>query len=159
MFIFLIIFNIANAENHDAEQNIIDKAKEINQQVKQKQANQSLNISTEITNKEEELPLNDPFVGDESLTGNASTVAVPESEEEKRKISLYKYKLVGVVASDSGSFASLIDPNGEILTLSLFEELSPGIKLVALNTKEAVFEKDEMYLAINFKNQIIERAK
>ena len=50
--------------------------------------------------------------------------------------------------------------NGEIISLELYEELSPGVKLVALNNKEAVFEKNgNSYLAINFKNQIIERAK
>ena len=62
-------------------------------------------------------------------------------------------------ASDDG-FASLVNKDGNVLTIELFEELSPGVKLVALNNKEAVFEKDEsLYLVINFKNQIIERAK
>ena len=54
----------------------------------------------------------------------------------------------------------LVNKDGNVLTIELFEELSPGVKLVALNNKEAVFEKDEsLYLVINFKNQIIERAK
>ena len=57
-------------------------------------------------------------------------------------------------------YASLIDQDGEILTLSLFEELSPGVRLIALDTKEVVFEREEDSLVvINFKNQIIERDK
>ena len=55
-------------------------------------------------------------------------------------------------------FASLIDQDGEVLTLSLFEELTPGIRLIALDTNEIVFEREEDSLVvINFKNQIIER--
>ena len=82
------------------------------------------------------------------------------SNEPKSGQSLYNYKLVGVVASESDSFATLINASGDTLTLKLFEELSPGVKLVALNNKEAVFERDEdSYLVINFKNQIVERAR
>ena len=58
------------ADSHDTEQNILDKAKEINQKIKEKQAKSQANISSEIS-KEEPLPLNDPFVGDSSLTGGA----------------------------------------------------------------------------------------
>ena len=57
-------------------------------------------------------------------------------------------------------FASLIDEDGEVLTLSLFEELTPGVRLIALDTNEIVFEREEDSLVvINFKNQIIERDK
>ena len=51
------------ADSHDAEQNIIDQAKEINKEVKKKQAEAQANINSEIGN-EEPLPLNDPFAGD-----------------------------------------------------------------------------------------------
>ena len=36
-----------------------------------------------------------------------------------------------------------------LLHLKLFEELSPGVKLVALNNKEAVFERDEDFISCN----------
>ena len=36
------------ADSHDNEQNIIEKAKEINQKVKEKQANTQANIGSEI---------------------------------------------------------------------------------------------------------------
>ena len=67
-------------------------------------------------------------------------------------------ELVGIIKSEDKSFASLINTNGEVLTLKLFEELAPGVKLVAVDNREAVFERDEdSYLVINFKNQIVER--
>tara|TARA_B100001113_G_C20865987_1_gene516165 strand:- start:38 stop:544 length:507 start_codon:yes stop_codon:yes gene_type:complete len=155
----LFLVNSAIADSHDKKQDIIEKAKEINKQIKQKQANSQANIASEI-NEEEPLPLNDPFVGDSSITGGAQ-VLMNNPEEAQNEMSLYKFKLVGVMkASNDEGFVSLIDSNGEIISLELYEELSPGVKLVALNNKEAVFEKNgNSYLAINFKNQIIERAK
>ena len=57
-FFILISFKFSYADNHDTENNIIEKAKEINQKVKEKQALQS-----SASNQEEPLPLNDPFVG------------------------------------------------------------------------------------------------
>ena len=61
------------------------------------------------------------------------------------------------MGEDEG-YASLIDENGEIINLGFFEELSPGIRLISISQKEVVFERGEDSLvAINFKNQIIER--
>ena len=53
-----ILYNSAIADSHDKKQDIIEKAKEINQQIKKKQANSQANIASEI-NEEEPLPLND----------------------------------------------------------------------------------------------------
>ena len=147
------------ADSHDNEQNIIEKAKEINQKVKEKQANTQANIGSEIDNAEP-LPLNDPFVGDSSLSGG-STMLTSDPKEAQNQMSLYKFKLVGVMtAEDDTGFVSLINASGEIITLSLFEDLSPGVKLVGLNNREAVFEKNGgSLLVINFKNQIIERTR
>ena len=156
--LLMIAAKVSMADSHDAEQNIIDKAKEINQKIKKKQSNTQANISSEIGNNEEPLPLNDPFVGDSSLTGGALIEADPE--EAKNEMSLYKFKLVGVMTSEkNGGFVSLVNASGDIITVSLFEELSPGVKLVAINNKEAVFEKNnESLMVINFKNQITERS-
>ena len=146
------------ADSHDNEQNIIEKAKEINQKVKEKQANTQANIGSEIDNAEP-LPLNDPFVGDSSLSGG-STMLTSDPKEAQNEMSLYKFKLVGVMstAKDQG-FVSLINAGGDVITIRMFEELSPGVKLVAVNNKEAVFEKNsESLLVINFKNQISERS-
>ena len=146
------------ADSHDSEQDIIEKAKEINKKIKQQQANKQANISSEISN-EEPLPLNDPFVGDSSLTGGTQILS-NNPEELDNQMSLYKFKLVGVMTSeDDKGFVSLVDENGEVVNISLFEELSPGVQLVGLNNKEAVFTNNENLLVINFKNQIIERTK
>ena len=111
--------------------------------------------------EEEALPLNDPFVGDGSLGGGNSVKLIAGSEEEKRNLSVFNYKLVGVIEGNENMFASMIDENGEILTLNLFEELSPGVRLIALDSKEIVFEREneDSLVVINFKNQIIEREK
>ena len=55
---------------------------------------------------------------------------------------------------------SLINSSGEIVTLQMNEELSPGVKLIALNPAKAVFEKGEdSYLVIDFKNVIRETSE
>ena len=156
--LFILIGKVSIADNHDVEQNIIEKAKEINKQIKIKQATTQANISSEIS-KEEPLPLNDPFAGDGSLSGG-NQVVMNNSEDPKSMMSLSKFKLVGVITSaDDKGFVSLVNENGDVITLGLFEELSPGVQLVGLNNKEAVFENNESLMVINFKNQIIERAR
>tara|TARA_A100001234_G_scaffold164110_1_gene145401 strand:+ start:70 stop:579 length:510 start_codon:yes stop_codon:yes gene_type:complete len=159
-FLFVLIGKVSIADNHDVEKNIIDKAKEINQKIKEKQANSQANVASEIGN-EEPLPLNDPFVGDSSLTGGSSNILATDPKEAQNEMSLYKFKLVGVMTSEKeDGYVSLINSSGNIVTLGMFEELSPGVKLVALNNKEAVFEKNgESLMVINFKNQVIERSK
>ena len=151
--------NLAQADSHDKDQNIIDKAKEINKKVKAEQAIQNANISSEV-GSEEPLPLNDPFVGDGSLGGGNSIKLIAATDEDRKDLSVFNYKLVGVVEGDEDMYASLIDENGDVLTLALFEELTPGVRLIALDTKEIVFEREkESLVVINFKNQIIERNK
>ena len=157
----IALFGVFNsyAENHDAEQNIIDKAKEINKKVKQKQADQQANITSEI-GKEEPLPLNDPFVGDASLGGASTVSVITNSDEERAEMSLYNFKLVGIMNGEYESYVSLINATGEVVTLQINEELSPGIKLVALKNQRAIFEKgDNSFLVINFKNQIKETSE
>ena len=161
IFCFVFLNSMALADSHDKEKkNIVEKAKEVNQQVKQKQATKNANISSEV-GSEEPLPLNDPFVGDGSLSGGNSIKLIAGSEEEKRNLSVFNYKLVGVIEGNENMFASMIDENGEILTLNLFEELSPGVRLIALDSQEIVFEREneDSLVVINFKNQIIERDK
>ena len=66
--IYLLFISVAYADNHDTQQNIVEKAKEINQKIKKQQAIKASN-NENIAGKEEPLPLNDPFVGDGSLNG------------------------------------------------------------------------------------------
>ena len=52
----------------------------------------------------------------------------------------------------------MVDAGGDVLTLTMFDELSDGLRLVDMNRKEAVFQKsDGKYLIINFNNQIVEK--
>ena len=152
-FFLLLSFKFSYADNHDTENNIIEKAKEINQKIKEKQALQS-----SASNQEEPLPLNDPFVGDGSLGGGSGVKIVSNSEEDKKKLSVFNYKLLGIIEGDQQMFASLVNEDGNIINVGFMEELSPGVRLVGLNSKEVIFERDEGSLVvINFKNQIIER--
>ena len=159
LLIYSLYSNLVQADSHDKDKNIIEKATEINKKVKAEQAIQSANISSEVGN-EEPLPLNDPFVGDGSLGGGNSIKLIAATDEDRKDLSVFNYKLVGVVEGDENMFASLIDENGDVLTLALFEELTPGVRLIALDTKEIVFEREkDSLVVINFKNQIIERNK
>ena len=112
------------------------------------------NASAE-TSEEEALPLNDPFAGDESLS--SGTNITPGSEEEREAMSLYKFKLVGIIEGEYEAYVTLVDASGETLSLTLHEELSAGVKLIDLRINEAIFEKDDnTYISINFNNQIKE---
>ena len=112
------------------------------------------NASAE-TSEEEALPLNDPFAGDESLSSGTNIIS--GSEEEREAMSLYKFKLVGIIEGEYEAYVTLDDASGETLSLTLHEELSAGVKLIDLRINEAIFEKDDnTYISINFNNQIKE---
>ena len=142
----------------DKTKDILEKAKEINQKVKKQQAEKSANIKSEIG--EEPLPLNDPFVGDASLGGQSTVSVITNESEARQELSLRNFKLVAIMTGEYESFVSLINSSGEVVTLQMNEELSPGVKLIALNPEKAVFEKgDDSYLVINFKNIIRETSE
>ena len=153
LLIFAGLTNGVIADTNDQEQDLLEKAKEINKKVKIKAASEISNISNE-----EPLPLNDPFVGDASISGTKSNVVLVGSEEEKDERSLYNFKLIATMSGTYESYASLVNASGEIIHLQLHEELSEGIILVSLNQAEAIFQKEETdsYLIINFNNQIKE---
>ncbi len=153
LLIFAGLTNGVIADTNDQEQDLLEKAKEINKKVKIKAASEISNISNE-----EPLPLNDPFVGDASISGGKSNVVLVGSEEEKDERSLYNFKLIAVMSGAYESYVSLVNASGEIIHLQLHEELSEGILLVSLNQTEAIFQKeeDDSYLIINFSNQIRE---
>ena len=160
ILITLLSLSNAIADSHDAnEKDILQKAKEITQKIKQKQAETQSTISAEVGG-EEPLPLNDPFVGDASLGGATSMSVGATAGEERSEMSLYNFKLVAIITGEYESFVSLINATGEIVTLQMNEELSPGVKLIGLNPGRAVFEKGpDSYLVINFKNQVKETAE
>jgi len=157
LFALFFIFTSLNVYSDTTEEkNIVEKAKDINKKIKEKQAATQTNIDSEIGKTEEPLPLNDPFAGD---TATASSIVTQEEEATEAAITLRKYKLAATFSSDFQKFVTLVDDTGEYITIELFEEISNGVKLIDVNVKEAIFEKEEdgTYLIMNFKNQIKEK--
>ncbi len=107
-------------------------------------------------NTEEPLPLNDPFVGNSSL-GSGGSILSSGQAGERKEMSLYNFKLVGIISGSEESYVSLVNASGEIITLKLQDELSDGVKLVDMKLNEAVFQKaDDTYMTIDFNNKIKE---
>ena len=137
ILIFLLISKTSFADNHDQKQEVLEAAKEIAKELQE----------------EDEVPLNDPFAGNEgtsSMSGN-----IPD-EEQENELSLYNFKLVGLISGKDHSYISLVNSGGEVLTLTLGQYLGP-IQLVDLRLTEAIFKKDDgKYMIIDFNNQLRE---
>ena len=110
-----------------------------------------------LTTEEEELPLNNPFDGTTGSNATSNSASASSAEEADNPMSLYNFKLVGVIAGKKSSFVSLVAQDGRNIILQLDEELYDGFKLVDLRLNEAIFKKeDNTFVSINFKNQIKE---
>ena len=137
----LLAYN-TNADNHEKKQELVDQVKTITEQIDQSEED------------EDEVPLNDPFAGNEGSSTMASNL--PADEEEQGAMSLYNFKLVGLISGKDHSYITLVNSAGEVQTLTIGQELG-NIKLIDLRLTEAIFKKDEnTYLIINFNNQIKE---
>ena len=141
LFFIVFVFSstILFADQHDTTSttNLVEQAKEINNQ---------------IQDDEEEVPLNDPFAGNEGTTSSSN---IPEDEQEN-EMSLYNFKLVGLISGKENSYISLVNASGEVITLSISQFLG-DIKLIDLRLTEAIFEKDDKsFIIIDFNNQIRE---
>ena len=159
LFLVLLFISISPsnvfADSHDVEKNIVEQSKEITEELLKKQAATEANISSEI-DIEEALPLNDPFAGDSSLGSGAGIISTGQTED-REEMSLYNFKLVGIISGTYESYVSLVNASGDVVTLQLHEELSEGMRLVDMRLDEAIFQKaDDTYITINFKNQIKE---
>jgi hypothetical protein len=101
------------------------------------------------------LPLNDPFAGDSSLGSGTAMISGGDQTEERSEMSLYNFKLVGIIEGSYEVYTSLVNASGEVLTLTLFQYLG-DIKFVDLSLTEAIFQKeDKTYMIIDFNNQIL----
>jgi hypothetical protein len=130
------------ADDHSDNSELVEKAKK---------------ITEEIANKnqidEDEVPLNDPFAGNE---GMSSSTVNPETGEERDEMSLYNFKLSGLISGKDESYITLTNTSGDVITLNLNQYLGK-IKFVDLRLTEAIFEKDDKtYIIIDFNNQIRE---
>tara|TARA_B100000767_G_C19405370_1_gene385726 strand:- start:67 stop:525 length:459 start_codon:yes stop_codon:yes gene_type:complete len=140
--LFVILFftsSVSFADNHDKEKKLTEEVKKITDQL----------------SLDEEMPLNDPFAG-QSSSNNSNVNAQISEEEINDEMSLYNFKLVGLIAGKSDSYVSLIKSDGEPYSLTMGQYLGK-IKLVDLRLSEAIFEKeDKQFIIIDFNNQIRE---
>ena len=119
----------------------------------------------ENKSKEEPLPLNDPFVGDASLSGGVKVLSDGTTSSEQKRLDIFTYKLTGLVQSGRLDFNpindTLINQDGENVTVEINEEVNEGVKLIDMNQKEVVFlvEETDSYLIMNFKNEIKETSE
>ena len=137
LVITLIVYsNICLAENHDQKQEILEQVKEI----------------TKEFNDEDEVPLNDPFAGNE---GTNSMSSMPDGEQDD-ELSLYNFKLAGLISGKDHSYISVVSSAGEAITLTLGQFLGKN-QFIDLRLTEAIFKKEDgKFLIIDFNNQIRE---
>ena len=137
ILLFTLINSLALADSHDQKQEVLDKVNE---------------IAKELEN-EEEVPLNDPFAGNEGTSSMSGNIPADEQENE---LSLYNFKLAGLISGKDYSYISIVNSGGEVLTLTLGQFLGK-IQLVDLRLTEAIFKKEDgKYMIIDFNNQIRE---
>jgi len=133
----LFAFSISYADSHGE---VVEKAKDV---VK--------NLENNVD--DEEVPLNDPFAGNEASSRSNANIPQEEAEDE---MSLYNFKLAGLISGKDHSYISLVNSSGEFVNLTIGQFLGK-IKLVDLRITEAIFLKeDKSYLIIDFNNQIRE---
>ena len=141
--ILLLLTGNVFADNHGTDTELVEKAKEITKEIENKQSQVD----------EDEVPLNDPFAGSEGMSN--STVN-PETGEERDEMSLYNFKLSGLISGKDESYISLTNTSGDVITLNLNQYLGK-IKFIDLRLTEAIFEKeDKSFIIIDFNNQIRE---
>ena len=130
-------FSFSYADNHGE---VVEKAKEVIKDLEN-------NVD------DEEVPLNDPFAGNEA--SSSVNMNIPEDEAQD-EMSLYNFKLAGLISGKDHSYISLVNSSGEFVNLTIGQFLGK-IKLVDLRITEAIFEKnDKSYIIIDFNNQIRE---
>ena len=143
IFLFFTAISIATGTdtatgNEKLKKQVEDIAKEINKEIKQ----------------DEEVPLNDPFAGNEG--NNRRGQASDDDGEEQDVMSLYNFKLVGLISGSDHSYIALSNSSGEVIVLTIGQHLGK-IKLIDLRLTEAIFEKDDKsFIIIDFNNQIRE---
>ena len=146
LIIMIISFSLiafsGMADNHEQKKKLVEEVKSITEEI------------DNLDQADDEVPLNDPFAGNEgSSTTNSN---MPTDEEEQGEMSLYNFKLVGLISGKDHSYITLVNSAGEVQVLTIGQELGK-IKLIDLRLTEAIFKKDnDKYLIINFNNQIKE---
>ena len=139
--LFFCIPSIGFTDNHSTNAELVEKAKEITK-----------TLETKVEEEEEDVPLNDPFAGNEGSNSSLN----PETGEERDPMSLYNFKLSGLISGANASYISLTDASGDVMTITLGQYIGK-VKLIDLRLTEAIFVKeDKSYIIIDFNNQIRE---
>ena len=140
-FCVLILTKVSLADNHDNNKELVERAKEITK-----------NLENNEIEEEEDVPLNDPFAGNEGSSGTIN----PDTGEERDEMSLYNFKLSGLISGVNASYVSLTNSSGDVFVVTLGQYLGK-IQLIDLRLSEAIFKKeDNSYIIIDFNNQIRE---
>ena len=138
---FLFLTKTSLADSHDVNKELVEKAKEITK-----------NLENNEVEEEEDVPLNDPFAGNEGSTNTIN----PDTGEERDEMSLYNFKLSGLISGVDASYVSLTNSSGDVFVVTLGQYLGK-IQLIDLRLSEAIFKKeDNSYIIIDFNNQIRE---
>ena len=146
IILFLSVFTFTNIYADD-NGGVVKKASEVVEDLENKTKKTLENID------DEEVPLNDPFAGNEA--SSSANMNIPDGEEED-EMSLYNFKLAGLISGKDHSYISLVNSSGEFVNLTIGQFLGK-VKLIDLRITEAIFEKeDKAYLIIDFNNQIRE---
>ena len=146
IILFLSFFTFTNIYADD-NGGVVKKASEVVEDLENKTEKTLENID------DEEVPLNDPFAGNEA--SSSANMNIPDGEEED-EMSLYNFKLAGLISGKDHSYISLVNSSGEFVNLTIGQFLGK-VKLIDLRITEAIFEKeDKAYLIIDFNNQIRE---
>ena len=136
-FYLMLIPTISFSDSHDQKKEVLEQVKEIAKEIED----------------DEEVPLNDPFAGNEGTSSMSGDIPVEEQENE---LSLYNFKLAGLISGKDYSYISIVNSGGEVLTLSLGQYLGK-IQLVDLRLNEAIFKKDDgKFMIIDFNSQVRE---
>ena len=93
-------FSISYADNHGE---VVEKVKEVIKDLEN-------NVD------DEEVPLNDPFAGNEA--SSSVNMNIPEDEAQD-EMSLYNFKLAGLISGKDHSYISLVNSSGEFINLTL----------------------------------------
>jgi Tfp pilus assembly protein PilP len=135
---FFTFSGFSYSDNHETQkEEVLNKVEEIAKEIED----------------EDEVPLNDPFAGNEG--NNSMSSNIPEDEQDN-ELSLYNFKLAGLISGKDYSYISLVNTAGEVMTITLGQYLGK-IQLVDLRLNEAIFKKeDESFIIIDFNNQIRE---
>ena len=81
--------------------------------------------------------------------------SIPEEEKED-EMSLYNFKLAGLISGKDNSYISLVNSGGEVITVTIGQFLGK-IKLVDLRLNEAIFEKEDKSFIILILIMLLER--